>query len=497
MSLLCSFAHVVNMHHRCSKLDLCPSVNHRSAMAKRVLAATNPDKASKQLRSNMDETKKIFDTIPIVHWRLQIHKREWLVESVDTNLAIVQRGIERMQVAPPTQVEIQGNKVYTLARETLNLMDEASKIVSDGKLDIDIDGMRKFIDEYGRTSHQQATGQLNAIDAKLVFYARQKDLKTSRDRDELLNEKMRLTHTELIDGKPFDIQDAVYLAKDYLKRACGIKDLILQYEDLSDATDLSRIQTKPQLNKACRALRRKNYAELWRSATCSVCLEQKFDTFQCENWDCTHYLCSGCFATAAYRSWEENFHDVEKTRSIATLECFFCHNGTISSDICRAMPACDVDIFLHAVEINAYSEKASEMAAEKAEEITRYRGLSSSEKLFRLEKEIIGELIAIKCPLCSRKYGDFDGCAALTCHCGAHFCGLCGEGKFDDDEACHAHVASCPERPIGMTDSLFVENLIWRSHVADRQQLQVKEYVDSTDLAVELKEKLLDFFSVP
>ena len=167
------------------------------------------------------------------------------------------------------------------------------------------------------------------------------------------------------------------------------------------------------------------------------------------------------------------------------------------SDIARQMQPVDVDSFLRAVEVHAQSEKSSEMAAEQARELASYRGLSASEKLFRLEKEIVGEIIAIKCPRCTRKDADFDACAALTCHCGAHFCSLCGAGPFDDDASCHAHVENCPDRPAGMTDSLFVENAIWRSHVADRQQRQVRQYLASSDLTEDLKKRLLAFFSAP
>ena len=75
-------------------------------MAKRAAeTAANPDKQAKQLRSNFDEAKKLLDTIPLVHWRLQVHRWEWLVETIDQNLAILQRGIERMQVAPSTHLE--------------------------------------------------------------------------------------------------------------------------------------------------------------------------------------------------------------------------------------------------------------------------------------------------------------------------------------------------------------------------------------------------------
>ena len=58
--------------------------------------------------------------------------------------------------------------------------------------------------------------------------------------------------------------------------------------------------------------------------------------------------------------------------------------------------------------MHAQSGKASEIAAEKARELATYQGLSASEKLFRIEKEVIGEMIAIKCPRCTKKYADFD-----------------------------------------------------------------------------------------
>ena len=252
-----------------------------------------------------------------------------------------------------------------------------------------------------------------------------------------------------------------------------------------------------QLKGVCRAIRRKNYNQLWQRHVCGACLEPRVDAFQCNNPECSHHLCSQCFAAATDQTAEERCQDLERLRRVACLSCFFCRAGTMPSDIARQMQPVDVDSFLRAVEVHAQSEKSSEMAAERARELASYRGLSASEKLFRIEKEIIGEIIAIKCPRCTRKYADFDACAALTCHCGAHFCALCNAGPFNDDESCHAHVESCPDRPAGMTDSLFVENAIWRSHVADRQQRQVRQYLASSDLTEDLKKRLLAFFSAP
>ena len=147
-------------------------------MAKRAAeTAANPENQAKQLRSNFDEAKKLLDTIPLVHWRLQVHRWEWLVETTDQNLAILQRGIERTQVAPSTHLENQREKVYTLAQETLQLMDETSKLVSQGRVGEEIHAMFRFIEQYGRPPHERvaSAAELRAIDAKVIYYARHKD----------------------------------------------------------------------------------------------------------------------------------------------------------------------------------------------------------------------------------------------------------------------------------------------------------------------------------
>ena len=483
------------------------SVRHpaclKKTMAKRSLpeAVANPCNEAKHPRSNLDESKKLLDAIPLVHWRMRVHKWEWLVETTDMNLSICQRGIERMQRAPPTHLEIHRGKLLTLARETLGLMDECLGAVSSGKLDCEIEAMQLFMQRHGSSSEEQAAsnGEIQSLDNKLLYYARVKDAKTAQDRDELLAEKMRVARAlELPLGNGLKIADAVVLTTDLLERARSGKELILTYSDVDDAKDLFRIQSKPQLKNACRALKRRNYNQLWQSASCSACLEQKLDTFQCDNLECAHHLCSECFANAAFATMDEQYNDLEKLKTVALLSCCYCRTGTMPSDICRAMPAGGLDALLGAVEAHSQSEKARDVAAEKTREAAAYRCLpSSSEKLFQLEKHIISEMIAVKCQRCLAPFGSFDACCALTCsRCNANICALC-LASFDHDEATHSHVATCAERPESMTDALFLDLDAWHAHMAQRQQAQIRQYLSETDLPRNLTQRLLDFFAPP
>lgn len=469
-------------------------------MAKRSAdnSLSGHDKEAKRLRSMVDLSKKVLDTVPIVQWRLQVHRWEWLVDTTDQNMAITQRGIERMQGSLATHLDNQRGKLLALVQETLNLMDETVRLLSQGTIDDEIKAMETFIAKHGPPAHQRTASELQVVDTKVVYYARSKDASTAVDRDELLAEKMRAAQgIAHVDGKALDVSDVLALTTDLVERARGLKDIILEFQDLSvDPKQLFPIQTKSQLKRVCRALRRKNYAQLWQSASCSACLEPKLETFQCNNADCPHYLCSECFATAVFKNAEGKFQDPEKLQQVARLSCFYCFAGTMPSDICRALPACDFDIFLHAVEVEAQSEKAKDAACEQTRDAQRFRALpSSAEKMFKLEQDIIAELITIKCPSCSAPFGAFDACCSLTCtRCGAVFCALCLGGPFESDDVAHAHVAACEQRPDAMTD-LFLDLEAWKSHMERRQQRQIREYLDATDHPVEMKTRLLDFFA--
>ena len=187
------------------------------------------------------------------------------------------------------------------------------------------------------------------LDHRLIYDARVKDVKAA-DRDGLLAEKMRVTQAFELPGSELTVADAVVLTTDFLQRARSLKALILEYEDPSvDAKDFFRIQTQPQLKNVIKALRRHNYSQLWQSAKCMACMEQKLDTFQCDNIECGYYLCSQCFADTVFKSADEQHHDLERLQRVARLSCFYCRTGTLPSDICRTMPPgrCDYGSAVH------------------------------------------------------------------------------------------------------------------------------------------------------
>lgn len=66
------------------------------------------------------------------------------------------------------------------------------------------------------------------------------------------------------------------------------------------------------------------------------------------------------------------------------------------------------------------------------------------EVTFRMRQ--IAELMNPRCPGCDKVFLEFDACAAVTCTCGCHFCGLCFTPCLDFDD-CHDHVAQCSLRP--------------------------------------------------
>ena len=433
---------------------------------------------------------------------MRTHKREWLADQVEQNMAILQGGVERMRGAAGVHLEAQRIKLCTLADETLKTMDACFGLL--GPLEDDLAAMDKFLASRGPSAGTLAIDHgMEMIDSKIMYFARDKDAETIADKEELLAAKMHIDG-QVIRGvlasatSALDMSEIEAFTLDLLHRTGTVKCTILGFQTRAVAADeLWPLETKSQLEGLYRCMKRRNYTKVFPMNVCGVCLEKKSDCEGCNDIECDGQLCTTCFASQALKCAEENFNDPERLARVANLSCWFCKSGAMNSNIVRQMRFMDFELWEDCVRMQSMSEKAAEMAAETLHELTAYRGLPSSEKLCRLEKELIGELIAIKCPRCSRKYGDFDACAALTCHCGAHFCALCNAGPFDDDNSCHAHVESCADRPVGMSDSLFVENALWRRHVADRQQRQVREYLASSDLTEDLKKKLLEFFSTP
>lgn len=70
---------------------------------------------------------------------------------------------------------------------------------------------------------------------------------------------------------------------------------------------------------------------------------------------------------------------------------------------------------------------------------------------------LVDKVLTLRCPHCDAAFFDFDGCLALRCACGGHFCGKCLAACTGPDDA-HAHALRC-------NDDYFMSRADWDVHV--------------------------------
>jgi hypothetical protein len=108
---------------------------------------------------------------------------------------------------------------------------------------------------------------------------------------------------------------------------------------------------------------------------------------------------------------------------------------------------------------------------------------------------IQNELLISSCPRCKRAFLDFTGCCAVTCQCGAGFCGLC---LVDTNGDAHAHVPQCPLTPPGQA-GLFhtAATIVLCQGITKKQRLieylrQIKNLDDRRSVLQNLMKDLAD-----
>lgn len=82
---------------------------------------------------------------------------------------------------------------------------------------------------------------------------------------------------------------------------------------------------------------------------------------------------------------------------------------------------------------------------------------------------IIDDILTLKCPGCKNAFVDFDGCLALHCNCGAHFCGKCMQ-KFDSSRDAHNHVLVC-------NGDYYMTYAQWEVHMYKLKFFNVIKYI--------------------
>ena len=89
---------------------------------------------------------------------------------------------------------------------------------------------------------------------------------------------------------------------------------------------------------------------------------------------------------------------------------------------------------------------------------------------------VLDEVFTLRCPSCSAAFESFEGCLALECRCGAHFCALCMQPS-ESSPACHAHVRTCQ---LNVRDSYYMRLEDWWEVQRKRARVRLSKYLRET-----------------
>lgn len=243
-----------------------------------VLAKMDP----KQARNNIIQSKRLLNEIPLVSWRLYLHRLEYLTSFIDTNLAIIESKVDKMKFLVEPRHEEQRNEILVVAEETLDFM-QRSRLLLDAVIDSKIQAMEHVLREHDLEPLPFAAETTIAdIDDKVIFYARDEDVANEMDdlRGQLTIAKQHLNSEskEKAAETPLDVHLAVVFIKNMLARAYDAEEKTLGFKQhLDDPLEIWPLNTEVQLEKVIFMLKERYYRELFPKTFCATCLEEKID----------------------------------------------------------------------------------------------------------------------------------------------------------------------------------------------------------------------------
>jgi hypothetical protein len=189
----------------------------------------------------------------------------------------------------------------------------------------------------------------------------------------------------------------------------------------------------------------------WRLARvdCNVCLMSREATrgVRCS---AQHFTCHGCVKT----SWRDR---VRMREGRAVIKCCDDAEPWTVADLAHIVPGKEIARKLDE-HITAQEQKIKDMeavfldaaAARDAVLAGKLKDRAKEADPVPKMRELIVEALNPVCPRCKRAVVRVEGCDAMTCECGAKFCGLCFEDCGDD---AHPHLLTTHTKMLKNTDS--------------------------------------------
>uniref|UniRef100_A0A0G4HPY8 non-specific serine/threonine protein kinase n=1 Tax=Chromera velia CCMP2878 TaxID=1169474 RepID=A0A0G4HPY8_9ALVE len=230
--------------------------------------------------------------------------------------------------------------------------------------------------------------------------------------------------------------------------------------------------------------------EIAETAQCIACREVILRSRGVSCGDAArHFMCCDCINghVSALARVDNEYADVRARFKGGDCKVLCAQGG------CPSPPFSISDLAVYLLpEVMELLEKARREAAEErvrsdleAEFQRRLRVALVEEGAQKKVREIIDDVLTLKCPGCHQAFIDYDGCAALACsRCPCKFCGYCLRDCGND---AHPHVRHCPSDT--SRSGLFPSRPNWERAQRERQRRTVQQIVNS--LSREEKTKVL------
>ena len=243
-----------------------------------------------------------------------------------------------------------------------------------------------------------------------------------------------------------------------------------------------------------------NIRKHFSKVECAVCREERIDASNCS--ECFEGgVCVECFSRELSVLKAGQWEDRAAVTRLAEFRCHNCPEGHYDSRLFNLLPCGAQALHRKVVEETSRLNALDESRMERCRELTSYTadgGGTYMDKLFKMERLAIGNLVSTRCPTCAMEFYDFRECCALHCvGCGTHFCALCLHGeKSWTVEVAHLHVFDCSQDAIG-AEGVFMKLEDWMVHNQARQFRMCRDYLAKTDLPGGFKKRLQAAFPRP
>ena len=223
-------------------------------------------------------------------------------------------------------------------------------------------------------------------------------------------------------------------------------------------------------------------SELLNVRTCCICHcpEPRDRGLECDA-AAKHFVCEECFSVHVVRL--EALCETSGRVKCCGWDC--AARFTIQAAAQHATPLAFETLQRHADDLKQAALQGEFEQWKKRFE-AELAAKSESERRALGARRHIEEMMDLRCPKCRRVFGEFLGCAALTCAyagCGAHFCAFC---LVDCGADAHPHVRTCRLNP--KQNEYFVNEAEWKRVVDGQRRAKLQAYW--RDLEPEVKDAL-------